>query len=136
MRILVFLLIIAWTFANIIDNGGFYDISSFAFDEGVVKGESYPIFETPKFFLWSSPNGTNNVVLPGGVVKMIDTYWAGLSAWNDAVSVSKAIKITIKAGRVPYIQSYSFGDSIPQSMFSMNYSIYFAHRRLQTCHRI
>ncbi len=112
MRAAIGVLLLATLVYSMVDNGGLYEHS--AVDSKAAIGEG--IFGVPKYLLWSNVDGTNNAILKGGAVKTVDTYWAGLSAWNDANAVASAIKTTIDTGKIPYIQAYSFGDKGLRSM--------------------
>jgi hypothetical protein len=115
-----------------VDNGGFYDKTLSIFDEKTVKGETYPKFRTPSYFLWSNMDGSNNVILSGGQVKTVDTYWTGLSAWNDSKAVSKAVKVTIDSGKVPFIHVSSFSDKGQISLGNCKRAINFDEKIAKT----
>eukprot|EP00761_Pharyngomonas_kirbyi_P008409 gb/GECH01008420.1/.p1 GENE.gb/GECH01008420.1/~~gb/GECH01008420.1/.p1 ORF type:complete len:431 (+),score=102.26 gb/GECH01008420.1/:1-1293(+) len=63
------------------------------------------------FFLWSDKSGQQVVVMDDGSVKPVEYIWAGHAAWNDAHGVSQAIHNAIGAHKIPYIQSYQYGDN-------------------------
>jgi hypothetical protein len=61
------------------------------------------------YFLWSSSNGNNVIVLRDGTVATVAVQWVGLSAWYDMSGITSWYKTVVAAGQVPYFHDYSLG---------------------------
>ncbi|KAL0491681.1 leucine zipper protein [Acrasis kona] len=88
-----------------VDNGGQYDSL-------LNSEELYPEFKSPKFVLWSNASGPN-IILPNGTVKIVDTYWLGLNAWNKTKKIEERLTSTLFKDHIPYIHINNFNNMNP-----------------------